>query len=189
MKRRVAAIVLSALMLAACRDEVADLPAPVAMTASAVGHYCQMNILEHSGPKAQVHLAGMAAPLFFSQVRDLIAYLRMPEQSNVVTVAYVSDMAAPGATWDDPGADNWIVAADAYYVIASTVTGGMGAPETVPFSTRQAASAFAGRHGGTVMTLTEIPDTVVLAPVDDDDTGAEADFLHRLEALHHDEES
>lgn len=189
MRPRFALLIVPLLVLAACRDETAERPGPAALTVEAVGYYCQMDLLEHPGPKGQAHLEGMPAPLFFSQVRDLVAYMRMPEQSHVVTIAYVSDMADPGATWDDPGATNWIAAADAIYVVGSDVTGGMGAPETVPFSTREAALAFAERHGGTVMALDDIPDDAVLAPVDDGDAGAEADFLRRLEALDQDEES
>jgi len=183
MTRTLALALLSALTLAACREDTAELPQPVEMTAEAVGHYCQMNILEHAGPKAQAHLEGMPAPLFFSQVRDLVAYMRMPEQSHVVTIAYVSDMGPTGADWENPGAANWITASEAHYVVGSPVAGGMGAPETVPFSTPEAAQAFAEQHGGTVMTLAQIPDTAVLAPVDQGDTAAEADFLHRLHAL------
>lgn len=189
MMPRLAPIALMLLALAACREDVADLPPPVAMTAQAVGYYCQMDLLEHPGPKAQAHLAGLPAPLFFSQVRDVVAYMRMPEQSHAISVAYVSDMGAPGATWDDPGAQNWIAATDAHYVVGSTIAGGMGAPEIVPFSTPEAALAFADRHGGVVMALAAIPDSAVLAPVDEGDSAAEDDFLRRLEALSHDEES
>ncbi len=184
-------VVLAACILAlgACRDEVADLPSPVAMTSAAVGHYCQMGILEHTGPKAQAYLEGLPAPLFFSQVRDVVAYMRMPEQSHVVTVAYVSDMGVPGATWNAPGTENWINASDAHFVVGSVVTGGMGTPEIVPFSAMEAALAFADLHGGAVMGMDDIPDSVVLAPVGSDDTSAEEDFLRRLDALSLDEES
>lgn len=50
------------------------------MTPEPLGHFCKMNLLEHPGPKAQVFLEGNTAPLFFSQVRDAIAYMRGPEQ-------------------------------------------------------------------------------------------------------------
>ncbi|OAN73589.1 copper resistance protein CopZ [Jannaschia sp. EhC01] len=180
---------LCVLSLAACRDDEAALPSPTAMTAEAVGHYCQMGILEHEGPKAQAYLEGLPTPLFFSQVRDVVAYMRMPEQSHVVTVAYVSDMGVPGATWDNPGPENWINAAAAHYVIGSAVTGGMGTPEIVPFLDRDAALIFAAANGGDVMGLADIPDSAVLAPADVGDTAAEEDFLRRLEALSSDEES
>lgn len=184
---RPALLALSLLALAACREDSASAPpAPVTMTAEAVGHYCQMNLLEHPGPKAQVHLDGLPWPLFFSQVRDAIAYQRMPEQSHMIAMIYVSDMGADGAHWDNPGPDNWIAAESALYVVGAAVEGGMGAPELVPFSTRVAAEAFAQEHGGAVMALADIPDSDVLAPVVlEDDVGAEddADFDERLRAL------
>ncbi len=189
MTLRFTLLALSLLALAACRDEMADLPNPAAMTSEAVGHYCQMGILEHSGPKAQAYLEGLPAPLFFSQVRDVVAYMRMPEQSHIVTVAYVSDMGQPGATWDAPGTENWINAAAAHFVVGAEVTGGMGTPELVPFSSREAAEAFANLNGGDVMGLHDIPDSAVLAPMDVDDISADEDFLRRLEALTPDEES
>ncbi|SUB02350.1 NosL [Pannonibacter phragmitetus] len=166
-----------ALLLAACQPEAAtQRPEPVAMTAASLGHYCQMNLLEHPGPKAQVHLAGMdGKPLFFSQVRDAIAYQRMPEQSGVITAIYVSDM-GKAESWDKPGADNWIAADAAVYVTGATVQGGMGAPELVPFSSREKAEAFAAGHGGQLVTLKDIPDEEILAPVEFA-TDADGNFL------------
>ncbi|MDW3118378.1 MAG: nitrous oxide reductase accessory protein NosL [Roseovarius pacificus] len=181
--KRLAAILCLAI-LPACQEDTADIPQAVTMTASAVGHFCQMNMLEHPGPKAQVHLTGLpGTPLFFSQVRDAVAYLRMPEQSHEIAAVYVSDMAS-AASWEIPGADNWIPASAAHYVVGSSRTGGMGAPELVPFSDAASAAQFAQRHGGQVQELADIPDTAVLAPVatsattpDDDD------FADRLRAL------
>ena len=111
---------LAALALAACKDEVAERPLPVALTAQSVGHYCQMNLLEHPGPKAQVHLQGLPDPLFFSQVRDAIAYQRMPEQSHAITAVYVNDMGA-APSWDDPGAENWAAAEDVVFVVGALI--------------------------------------------------------------------
>lgn len=174
-----------ALLLTACQEEAQDV-SPVALTESAVGHYCQMDILEHPGPKAQVHLDGQPGmPLFFSQVRDAVAYARLPEQDGVILAIYVNDMGAPGATWQDPGRVNWIDAATAHYVTGSTVEGGMGAPELVPFADPDKAAAFAAESGGAVLLLSEVPDNAVIAPADlvgesgDDDT----DFNARLKAL------
>jgi copper chaperone NosL len=189
-KRALAALAL--LALTACREELADVPAPVAMTAEAVGHYCQMDLLEHPGPKGQVHLSGMPDPLFFSQVRDAIAYQRMPEQSHSIAAIYVSDMGAPHATWDDPGPANWIAVDAAHFVVGSDIAGGMGAPELVPFSQPDHARAFAARHGGQVLRLADIPDAAVLTPVElegDIGAGDDADFLDRLRALESEQES
>jgi copper chaperone NosL len=156
---------LAALTLSACKEEVTNRPLPVAMTAEAVGHYCQMNLLEHPGPKAQVHLAGLPDPLFFSQVRDAIAYQRMPEQSHAITAIYVSDMGV-APSWENPGAENWAAAEDVLYVVGAALPGGMGAPELVPFTSREAAQTFVAEHGGEILPLDAIPDDVVLAPVE-----------------------
>lgn len=189
---RPALLALLLVALAACKEQTATLPAPVAMTAESTGHYCQMELLEHPGPKAQAHLVGLPHPLFFSQVRDVVAYQRMPEQSHVLAVAYVSDMGAPGATWDDPGAENWIAADEAWYVVGSAMAGGMGASELVPFARREAAGDFAARHGGQVLRLAEIPDAAVLAPVEAGETGTageEDEFQRRLRALSPEQEN
>lgn len=178
-------VFLLVLALAACREEAQDL-SPVAMTAESVGHYCQMHLLEHAGPKAQVHLEGFEGkPLYFSQVRDAVAYTRLPEQDGVILAVYVNDMGAPGATWDDPGAANWISAEAAHYVVGAAVEGGMGAPELVPFADTARAAAFAAANGGAVMDLAAIPDSAVIAPVATDATAGngDADYEARLEAL------
>ncbi len=155
--------------LCACRDEVALAPDPVALTEENVSFFCQMNVLEHGGPKAQIHLEGQPAPLFFAQVRDAVAYLKSPERDARILATYVSDMgAAPG--WQSPGVENWIASDSAHFVIEAGVAGGMGAPEVVPFASRGAALAFASRYGGRVVALADIPDGAVLGPVDPDTT-------------------
>lgn len=177
---------LMCLALAACQEDAAQDVSPVALNPQAVGHYCQMELLEHEGPKGQAHLAGLpGAPLFFSQVRDAVAYMRMPEQSHAVLAVWVNDMGAAGATWANPGVDNWIKAQEATYVVGAAVKGGMGAPELVPFSDPARARAFADANGGKVMSLAEIPDDAVLAPVDQDVDANQSDteFEQRLRAL------
>ena len=183
MKR--AFILALCLTLAACKQEVAQDTTPVELTAETLGHFCQMNLLEHPGPKAQVHLEGMPGrPLFFSQVRDAIAYARLPEQSHPILAIQVNDMGVSSATWDNPGQGNWIDADDAFFVLGSARTGGMGAPEAVPFGSEAAAEAFAAQEGGTVMRLSAIPDDLVLAPEDTAPNPTEdADFENRLRAL------
>lgn len=162
---RLLLVAAAALALAACREERAAVPEPVTMTADALGHFCQMSLSEHPGPKAQVHLEGLPAPLFFSQVRDAIAYQRMPEQSHPIRAIYVSDMGS-ARSWASPGVDNWVAAGKAHYVVGSRTTGGMGAPELVPFADRAAAQLFADANGGEIRTLDSIPDELVLKPVE-----------------------
>ncbi len=189
-----ALLLVCTVFLTACKEEAAQNLTPLDMTAETLGHFCQMNLLEHPGPKAQIHLEGMPGmPIYFSQVRDAIAYQRMPEQSQPVLAIYVNDMGAPGATWDIPGEGNWIPAESAFYVVGSAREGGMGAPETVPFSSRNAAEAFASAEGGEVLTLDAIPEKAVLAPVEMssgeteehfNSDGGDDDFATRLEAIH-----
>ncbi|MCB1342210.1 MAG: nitrous oxide reductase accessory protein NosL [Pseudooceanicola sp.] len=172
------------LFLAACKEDAADLPPPVEMTAEAVGYYCQMDLTGHDGPKGQVQLEDMPSAMFFSQVRDTLAYLHMPEQNYAVTVAYVQDMSGD-ATWARPGP--WIAAETALYVIGSDVTGGMGAPEFVPFSDEAAARAFMARHGGALRAYGTITAEEVLAPAyeaaEDAGTDGSDDISARLRAL------
>ncbi|MGJ8561652.1 MAG: nitrous oxide reductase accessory protein NosL [Litorimonas sp.] len=143
---RLSLALCAAALLSACQEESAALPDPVDVTAESAGFYCQMALLEHDGPKGQIHLDGMPAPLFFSQVKDAVAYLHMPEQSHAVVATYVQDMTS--GTWDKPGA--WVRADEAVYVIGSNVMGGMDAPEFVPFASDAAARTFAAEHGGEV---------------------------------------
>lgn len=189
MKR--ALLLASLLLVAACQEETAQSTAPVSLTSETVGHYCQMNLTEHPGPKGQVHLDGLpGAPLFFSQVRDAVAYARLPEQDHTILAIWVSDMGAAGATWEEPGAANWINAAQAYYVVGSARVGGMGAEELVPFADPARAAAFVAGHGGQIMRLADIPDAAVIAPEGPstpqaDNGETDADFERRLQALSH----
>ena len=159
------ALLLALPLLAACKEDLVEAPDPVPLTEEAVSFFCQMDVLEHGGPKAQVHLEGMPAPLFFAQVRDGVAYLKSPERDARVVAVYVSDMAA-AMSWDDPGTTNWIDAETAFFVIESGIAGGMGAPEVVPFAEAVAAEDFAAREGGRIVRLGDIPDAAVLGPVD-----------------------
>mgnify|MGYP005751953293 FL=1 len=154
------------LPLAACDDPAVAVapPPPAELTAEAAGYFCQMTVLDHPGPKGQAHLLGHAAPLWFSQVRDLVAFVRSGERSAEVSALYVNDMAR-AESWENPGKDNWIAADDAFYVVGAGIAGGMGAGEIVPFGTADAARAFAENKGGAVMRLADIPADAVLGAV------------------------
>lgn len=150
-----------------CQEETAqiDKPFPIALTPEAAGHYCQMVILDHPGPKGQVHLVGHTAPLWFSQVRDGLAYLISEEKTAEIAVLFVNDM-GKASSWLEPGDDNWIDVKGAYFVVGSDAKGGMGAPEIVPFGDAKMAADFARKRGGEVKRLSEITTEMVLAPVD-----------------------
>ena len=150
---------------AACRDDLAAIPDAVVMSEDALGHFCQMNLAEHDGPKGQIHLEGHSNPIFFAQVRDTLAYLLEPEKTAPVAAVYVSNM-SQAESWAEPGTDNWILADNAWFAIGSDAKGGMGAPEIVPFETEQDALAFITERGGDVVRLDEISAEMVLGAID-----------------------
>jgi copper chaperone NosL len=152
------------LLLAACeKNQPVEVPPAQTLTREANGYYCLMTAADHSGPKGQVLLTNRQQALWFTSVRDTIAFTLSPEEPKNIAAIYVNDMT--NANWDDPGADNWIDAHEAWYVLGSDRPGGMGAPEVVPFSTKAAAELFAGQQGGSVYTFTSIPHEYIQAPV------------------------
>jgi copper chaperone NosL len=163
MRIPLASAALALLALVGCDEQktAAAPPPPHELSADAVGHYCGMNVLEHPGPKGQIILASRAEPVWFSSARDAFAFTLLPEEAKDIRAIYVSDMArAP--SWEAPGADNWVEARSAYFVIGSDMRGGMGAAETAPFSERVAAERFAERHGGRVVNFADMPADYVL---------------------------
>lgn len=147
------------LALAACGKKEAELPPPVAIPADAIGHFCNMNVTEHAGPKGEIMLKGQDKPVWFTSARDAIAFTLLPEEPKDIRAIYVNDM-GKSASWEHP--DAWIEARQALFVIASDQRGGMGAPEAVPFSERPAAEAFAAAHGGQVVDLAHMPRDYIL---------------------------
>lgn len=165
MRTRAVIFLTASLTAGSCSEQTTAPPNPVTLTDQAIGHFDQMIVVGHRGPKAQVHLAGATEPLWFTQVRDAFAYQRGEERDAEIIAVYVNDMGS-AETWDDPGPDNWIAAESASYVVGSDKRGGMGAPELVPFAGDAAAAAFAEQHGGRVIAFANIEDEMVLGPVD-----------------------
>lgn len=164
-----------ALAVAGCSDEgPVEPPKPFALTMDAIGRYCGMNVLEHPGPKGQIMLGEIPEPIWFSSARDAVAFTMLPEEPKNVAAIYVSDM-AKAESWEQPGAENWVEARQAYYVIGSSMRGGMGAEETVPFSSDAAAARFAEENGGQVVRFADIPSEYVLGSTD---AGADGSPAH-----------
>jgi copper chaperone NosL len=153
----------AALLLTGCNQDSGNgvMPPPVALNSDAMGVFCGMNLLEHPGPKGQIITAKRIDPFWFTSVRDTVAFTLMPDQPRDIRAIYVSDMAR-AASWEDPGATNWIDARKAFFVIESRKQGGMGAAEAVPFGNRAAADGFAVANGGRVVGFAEIPGAYVL---------------------------
>lgn len=163
---RLLALVLGVAAVGGCTQEPpAPSPPPAEVNAESTGHYCGMLLVDHDGPKGQIHLASRSGPVWFSSVRDTIAFTRLPEEPRDITAIYVNDMAR-AVRWEQPEPGAWIDAREAWFVIDSDMRGGMGAPEAVPFSEERAAEAFRAQHRGRVVRLAEIPDRYVLGPVD-----------------------
>jgi len=141
--------------LAACNKQpTTEAPAAQKLTRDANGYYCLMTVVNHTGPKGQIILSENKV-LWFTSVRDTIAFTLSPEEPKNIAAIYVNDMA--DANWDNPGLDNWINARNAWYVLGSNRTGGMGAPETIPFSTKEKAELFVKKQGGAIYAFASIP--------------------------------
>lgn len=166
LQRWAAMTAFSAIMLAlsACGGDepAAPPPAPQAVSAEAVGHYCGMMLQDHAGPKGQIFVKGRAAPVWFSSIKQVFAYTLLPEEPKGLAAIYVNDMAAAGP---DGAADlkAWVDARQAFYVINSSFIGGMGAEDAMPFSDQARALSFAQTHGGRVVRFTDVPEDYVFA--------------------------
>ncbi|WP_448191458.1 nitrous oxide reductase accessory protein NosL [Azospirillum sp. sgz301742] len=158
---RVLALLL-VLALAACGEEKTGAPPPPAeMTRDAIGHYDQMAVLDHAGPKGQIFVKGRDKPFWFSSVRDTIAFTLLPEEPKDIRAIYVQDIGR-AQSWQDPGPQSWTDARTALYVVGSRRMGGMGQPEAVPFSARDAAEAFTRDNGGQIVAFADIPRDYIL---------------------------
>lgn len=160
-------LVVALAVFAGCsQQEELPMPEPFTLDAEAIGRYCGMNVLEHEGPKGQIILTRIPEAIWFSSARDAVAFTMMPDEPKNIAAIYVSDMAV-AQSWDQPGADNWIDAKTAFFVLRSRQRGGMGTAETVPFSTEAAAHRFAAANGGEVMRFDDIPLDYVLGDADE----------------------
>jgi len=164
-------LILSVLaLLGACQNNVAtQKPEPALLSENDIGFYDQMIVMDHEGPRAQIHLAGSTKPLWFSSVRDGLAYFKSLEQTAQILAFYVNDIGSANS-WQDMGAGNWIDAKTAFFVVGSNAMGGMGVPEFVPFSNEDKGREFTIERGGEILNLDDINVETVLAPVEQDHT-------------------
>lgn len=161
--KKTLSVLFAVLALSACqKEENAPLPTPQQITDRAVGHYCSMNLTEHNGPKAQIFLNGKPEqPVWFSTIKQMFGYTKLPEEPKGIRVIYVTDMGGV-ADWSKANADTaWIDAKTAYYVIESGFIGGMGAEDALPFADKAKAEKFAQEKGGKVVSFDEMPDAYI----------------------------
>lgn len=172
----IACALLASVALAGCgQRQVAAIPLPHRMTEDAIGHYCGMNLLEHPGPKGQIFAASLIEPVWFSSARDTIAFTMLPDEPKDIQAIYVSDM-GKAPSWDKPGAENWIDARKALFVIGSRARGGMGGDEAVPFSEHGAAEKFVAQNGGRIVDFADVPRDYILGS-GDEKTGSASDSV------------
>ncbi|MCG5241648.1 nitrous oxide reductase accessory protein NosL [Azospirillum doebereinerae] len=152
------------LPLSACKPEKAEAPPPPqAIAADAVGRYCGMNLADHPGPKGQVILKGTDKPVWLSSVRDTLAFTALPEEPKDYRAVYVTDLGR-AADPQKPDLSAWVEARQAWYVLNSGRTGGMGEAETLSFAEEGAARRFAGANGGTVKRFADLTADEILTP-------------------------
>lgn len=164
-------LLMAFLLLSACQEDVV-VPDPVKLTREAEGFYCNMIVIDHPGPKAQVFEKDRQQAIWFTSVRDALAYNILPGEAQHVQAMYVHDMGR-ASSWEKPQTDGiWIKAVEAYYVIESNKRGGMGARETVPFRDLGQAEEFVRKFGGRVVSYTEIPKDYILGDVGEYDAVA-----------------
>jgi copper chaperone NosL len=158
--RSVFALLVTTLSWACSEKPPEAIPAPQELTRDAIGYFCQMTVLDHNGPKGQVFLTGQQQPLWFTSVRDTIAFTLLPGEPKNIAAIYVTDVGR--ASWDQPEPGTWIDARKAFYVVGSDRVGGMQVPEVVPFATRKEAELFVEQHGGEAAVFDAIPRENVL---------------------------
>lgn len=172
MRRTGALLALAAavVLLAGCGrgDGTAEAPSPRELTDRSVSQFCGMSLTEMAGPKGQIFIRGLPDPYWFGSVRDMFAFVFLPEMPKAITAIYVSDMAR-AKNWDQPEAGTWIDARKASYVIGSRRRSGMGASEAIPFGDAAAARRFADLNGGRIVSFDGVPRDYVLAADSGDD--------------------
>ena len=96
-RRTILLALLVPFVLAGCNDkQAAKIPPPHRMTAEDIGHYCGMNVLEHPGPKGHIFVASLMEPVWFSSVRDTIAFTMLPDEPKdiqAIVTKHVNDAA------------------------------------------------------------------------------------------------
>lgn len=145
--------------LAACSDRSGDAQAlaPVEIGTSTTCELDGMLLVDYPGPKAQIHYAGVAGPVFFCDTVELFNTVLRPEQVRKVVAMYVQDMGQ--TSWEQPRG-HWIDARSAYYVLGSKRPGSMG-PTIGSFAQEADARKFIEQWKGRLLRFDEIKPEMV----------------------------
>lgn len=139
-------------LLGCGKSDTAGAVAPVEIDTATACELDGMLLADYPGPKAQIHYAGTAAPVFFCDTVEMFAALLRPEQVRAVRVAFVQDMGR--ADWDKPRG-HWFDARSGIYVVGSRRHGSMG-PTIASFAAEADAKKFASEYGGKVLPYAEV---------------------------------
>jgi len=158
MKRREFVIgSLAALPVAGCGDPAPGVQARE-LTPDTACSLDGMLLMDHPGPKGQIHYDHGPAD-FFCDTKEMFAIYLKPELRRRVVAVFTQDMGR--ADWDRP-LHHWIDARTAFFVAGSSRHGSMG-PTLASFAREADAQAFAGRHGGKVLRFDGVtPEMVAL---------------------------
>lgn len=158
-KRMLAALAVTTLAACGQQSETATAPVPLEITRGTACDLDGMLLADYPGPKAQIHYAGQAEPLFFCDTVEMFHIYLNPEQARAVRGLFVQDMGR--ADWNEPRG-HWIDAKTAYFVHGSKRRGSMG-PTIASFAREADAAKFAAEYGGKVLRFTDItPELVAL---------------------------
>lgn len=149
-------------VLAGCGERAGEarVLAPIEIDASTSCELDGMLLADYPGPKAQIHYAGAATPMFMCDTVEMFNTLLRPEQVRKVDAVYVQDMGK--ADWDQPRG-HWIDAKTGFYVLGSKRHGSMG-PTIASFAQEADAQKFMAQWGGKLLRYDEIkPDMVDLS--------------------------
>ena len=139
--------------LAGCTPaESRTVPTPVEIDAASTCDLDGMLLADYPGPKAQIHYAGAAAPVFFCDTVEMFATILTPEQVKPIRAVFVQDMGK--ADWEQPRG-HWFDAKTGFYVVGSKRRGSMG-PTIASFAVQADATRFSGEFGGQVLRFTEV---------------------------------
>lgn len=150
------------LLLAACalpvvlwgcsKSETAATVTAVEIEPATTCDFDGMLLADYPGPKAQIHYADAAAPVFFCDTVEMFSALLKPEQVRAVRAVLTQDMAR--ADWEQPRG-HWFDARTGFYVVGSKRQGSMG-PTIASFAAEADAKKFAVEYGGKVLRFAEV---------------------------------
>lgn len=172
---RVLSIALLSLGLAACggEEEVAKTYDPVAFHPDDECHVCGMIVEEYPGPKGQAVTDKQARK--FCSVAEMFGWYLQPENQHQNFTLYVHDM--QHGTWEQPSDEHLIDAKQAYYVVATTLKGAMGAA-LASFADEHTAQQFATEQGGKVLRFSDIDQALLQESAGEQHHGMHHDMSH-----------